>query len=552
LTAYEGDERDASLSPDGSHIAYSRRASRSDDWDIYVEVVGGPRAQNPIIESPLDDYFPALSPGGSSIAFWRTESQKSAAIMLASALGGAERRLHVAQHPWSDSLDRGRLAWSPDGRSVAASLRPEESGPTRLARLSAETGEVTWLTSPPDDIRGDVMPAFAPDGRSLAFVRRESSNGGHNIFLLPLSVDGSPAGEPIPLTRFKARASAPAWTPDGGELLFLGQQGRGREGLWSVPPSGGEPRLLWRQSGVDLFPSLAVGQDAEGRIRIVFDEVPPEETDIFEVTIDGPERGKVVKLISSSRRDSLAQYSPDGSRIAYYSGWPERDIWVADADGSNPRRLTFHRDRQALPIRWSPSGDRIAYSSGFDPSADVYVVDATGGAPMRITDDTLDEVHPTWSRDGDWIYYSRIHASTSWELWKTPAHGGEPVQLTRGDRHMMADEAADGETLYFLTRYWQGVLWKMPLSDRLGQPEKLLIFSGRGTNGAELSRSGVFFSTNETMETGPLRFLDLATGESRELLEIPGRLSSVHPDESKALTIYGPRAGNDLKMLTVR
>jgi len=548
LTSYEGDEQYPAFSPDGSQVTYARRVSESDDWDIYVEVVGGVQAEAPVIESPADELFPAISPDGSSIAFWQWDIPSSARIMLASALGGAERTLYVPEHPRPGSRDEGKLAWSPDGERIAASIPSDEAGPSRLVLLSVQTGEIAWLTSPPTDFRGDGMPAFSPDGGTIAFVRRESNHAGHNVFLLRLSKNQEPEGEPRQITYFENKASVPAWSPTGEELLFIGQGGRGREGIWSVPASGGEPRLVWRQAGVDWGPSLAVGQDTAGTVQIAYSWTPPLETDIYRVGLSGAERGKAVKLISTSKRDSLARFSPDGQRIAYYSGWPERDIWVANADGSDSRRLTFHQDRQAFTLRWSPNGDKIAYSSGWDPSPDLYIVNAAGGAPRQLTDHPTGEGFPSWSRDGNWVYYSKLIQSGIWEIWKVPERGGEAVQVEKDGGFVVARESADGETLYILTLGREGGLQALRLGDRSAEPERL--FSGREIRHGQLSESGLYFIGHKsTMQTGPLFFFDTSTREVRELFDIPGEISSVHPDESSILTIYGPPVGSDLKML---
>jgi len=551
LTSYEGDERYPAFSPDGSQVAYARRASESDDWDIYVEVVGGARAEAPVIESPANELFPAISPDGSSIAFWQTDSQTSARIMLASALGGAERPLYVAEHPRLEAWNTGKLSWSPDGKRVAVSIPSEKGKPSRLVLLSVQTDEIVRLTSPTTDGKGDVMPAFSPDGRTIAFVRRGGNHAGHNVFLQGLSKNYEPEGEPRQITYFENKASAPAWSPTGEEILFIGQGGQGREGIWSIPESGGEPRLVWRQAGVDRVPSLTVGQNREGAVQIAYSWRESLETDIYRVALSGAERGQAVKLISTSKRDSLAQYSPDGRHIAYYSGWPERDIWVANADGLNSRRLTFYEDRQAYPIQWSPNGDRIAYASGWDPSANLHIVDTVGGAPRRLTDHPTDESFPAWSSDGNWVYYSKMVQSGLWETWKVPAGGGDAVQADKGGGSVIAEESTDGKTLYLLTGGREGFLRRISLSDTSAKPELLSL--GEGVKRAQFSERGLYFTDhNSTTQTGPLFFLDASTKEVRELFEILGQLSSVHPDESAVLTVYGLPVGSDLKMLKVR
>src|SRR5215217_1059732 len=56
------------------------------------------------------------------------------------------------------------------------------------------------------------------------------------------------------------------------------------------------------------------------------------------------------------------------------------DIWVVDADGSNPRRLTVNVGRDFSP-RFSPDGKSIAFTSNRTGNNDVFVIPAIGGEP---------------------------------------------------------------------------------------------------------------------------------------------------------------------------
>ncbi|MFA5300395.1 MAG: peptidase S41, partial [Lutibacter sp.] len=60
------------------------------------------------------------------------------------------------------------------------------------------------------------------------------------------------------------------------------------------------------------------------------------------------------------------------------------DLWVANKDGSNPRRLTVDEGVESNPI-FSPDGSMIAFNAQYDGNTDVYIVPVTGGIPMRLT-----------------------------------------------------------------------------------------------------------------------------------------------------------------------
>src|SRR5439155_12454864 len=126
----------------------------------------GPPLQ--LTHGPLFDRDPAWSPDGRYIAFIRNWSGPNdmAQVISITALGGPERRLAETD---SQTLGRG-LTWSPDSKSVVTNTASDAG----LFLVSTENGEKRRLTSPskgPSDTR-DTDPAFSPDGRTLAFVRR--------------------------------------------------------------------------------------------------------------------------------------------------------------------------------------------------------------------------------------------------------------------------------------------------------------------------------------------------------------------------------------------
>jgi Tol biopolymer transport system component len=110
-------------------------------------------------------------------------------------------------------------------------------------------------------------------------------------------------------------------------------------------------------------------------------------------------------------------------------------------------RLT-NAKRFAGSPRWSPDGRWLAYDSqDADPQWDIYVIEAAGGQPRRITNHPADDHVPSWSPDGKWIYFGS-NRTGSQQIFRVPAAGGEPVQVTRNGGYM-ALVSPDGKTLYY-------------------------------------------------------------------------------------------------------
>jgi Tol biopolymer transport system component len=102
-------------------------------------------------------------------------------------------------------------------------------------------------------------------------------------------------------------------------------------------------------------------------------------------------------------------YSPDGEQIAY-ADYPNGNLWRSNADGSEPRRLTF-APMEVLGLSWSPDEKRIAFRARKTPASHfkIYLIDALGGAPEEmLPNDDREEGIPTWSPDGRQIVFGQV------------------------------------------------------------------------------------------------------------------------------------------------
>src|SRR5262249_14977529 len=112
-------------------------------------------------------------------------------------------------------------------------------------------------------------------------------------------------------------------------------------------------------------------------------------------------------ITSSTRMDVLPQYSPDGERIAFASNregtWA---VFVCGRSGSISQKIAPLPEHTAVGApRWSPDGRRIAYDSRVGGHLYVVVVDLETGNQRALATGPGDNVRPSWSRDGRWIYF---------------------------------------------------------------------------------------------------------------------------------------------------
>jgi tricorn protease len=102
------------------------------------------------------------------------------------------------------------------------------------------------------------------------------------------------------------------------------------------------------------------------------------------------------------------------------------DLWIADRNGANPKRLTTHPADELVPT-FSPDGKTIAFSARYDGNTDVYTISIDGGEPRRLTfHPSVDLVHG-WSVDGKRVLFSsarEVANGRSAQLFEIPLEGG--------------------------------------------------------------------------------------------------------------------------------
>ncbi len=114
------------------------------------------------------------------------------------------------------------------------------------------------------------------------------------------------------------------------------------------------------------------------------------------------------------------------------------DLWVADLDGRNVRRITGDLGRESNPM-FSPDGTLIAFSAQYEGNTDVYVVPASGGVPRRLTWHPGADIVQGFSPDGKSVLFTSaraVHTLRYTQLFTVPVAGGieEPLQIPNAFR----------------------------------------------------------------------------------------------------------------------
>jgi len=513
LLSLPGVTRSPSFSPDGNQIAFGWTGPAGNNQDIYVQQIGAGTPLRLTTDAGRD-YSPLWSPDGRWIAFLRGEGEgRQHELRLVPPLGGRERRLtEIQPHGFLRAVT---LAWCPDSRCVVVTDSTGADKPDALFAISLDSGEKRQLTRPLDSGFADSDPALSPDGKWLAF-RREVAPFTGELTLLPLAKDFTAAGEPRRLTAPNMPAYNPRWTSDSAEVLFSM-----KASLWRLRVSGdGTPERLPFVGEDGSMPVVSSPQaDRAARLVYVRSYTDANIWRVEAASPGAPLTSPPAVAISSTRRDAIAHFAPDGRHVTFTSTRSgENEIWRTDSAGADAVQLTFMGAQPGWP-RWSPSGDQIAFHSNPEGNGDIIVVPAEGGKPRNLTSHPATDAFPTFSPDGRWIYFSSTRSGEP-RIWKIPASGGPAIQVSAG-LGIMAIESADGAYLYYTesrTTNTPATLWRVPVA---GGPA-VKMTDGVNSTSFDVTNGGIYYLDQAAGETR-LQYFDLAT---RQTTTVAGNLGN--------------------------
>lgn len=124
----------------------------------------------------------------------------------------------------------------------------------------------------------------------------------------------------------------------------------------------------------------------------------------------------------------LSQPTVSANAIAFIYA---EDLWTANTDGSQPRRLTVNQGVESSPF-FSPDGSMIAFTGQYDGNTDVYVIPTQGGVPKRLTYHPGADLVKAFSPDGKTVLFSSARAvftNRYTQLFSVPVGGGQETQL---------------------------------------------------------------------------------------------------------------------------
>ena len=370
---------------------------------------------------------------------------------------GAARKLELADYYRIETA--ATPAISPDGRWVVFvcnnTIEAENRRHSELWLAPSDgSSPATRLTTPAFNASA---PRWSPDGKLLVFrssraasageveprAGRGGGGGGGEGDIWFLRMD-RPSGEAFQIAGVEGM---PIFSPDNRWIAFTRRTPPPRAARDLSPI---EKQLEQRFKG-RMYDWMNVRADGRGYLPDPRDPAATPPNELYIVARDGGAPRQVTRLGVDVRE---AGWRPDSGALALIADSHQRDeysyeradLWVATVDGEI-RRLTddgFEYDSPA----WSPDGKSLVFrrrqglsqviqsKQAHGAAVDIYRMPATGGTMVNLTPDwDLIPDAPVYTPDGSFLYFGAAVGGDT-QLFRIPAAGGQPQQLTRGERNL--------------------------------------------------------------------------------------------------------------------
>jgi Tol biopolymer transport system component len=226
-----------------------------------------------------------------------------------------------------------------------------------------------------------------------------------------------------------AGGNGPAWSPDGGQIAFSSYRDIGWE-IYVMNAFGNNPIRLTNNEADDFHPTWS----PDGS-KIAFESNRDGNFEIYMMNANG---STVIRLTDSNAFDRGPAWSPDGNKIAFSSNRTgNSEIYMLNLDSRSLSQLTTHNAEDRAPA-WSPDGSRIVFVSERDGNQEIYVMNADGSNLTRLTNNSTTDSAPTWSPDGSRIAFHTDRdgidfeddPDSNYEIYVMNADGSNPIRIT--------------------------------------------------------------------------------------------------------------------------
>lgn len=418
----------------------------------------------------------AISPNGEYIAYAEMNSSGKPSTKLSLWVLQVATNTRVEVAPPAD-VEYGGLTYSPDGGDIFYVSKDV------LYKIPAGGGEVTTVLK---DLRAGI--SFATDGKHFAFVRSLNSD---EMALMIANADGS--GEHVLATRRKpVFLGEPAWSPDGNLIACTsGVLAKNRHmSVTAFDVTTGEERRITDQNWDEFSGRMVWLPDGSGLIASVTDGT---EQQVWQIPYPPGEAHKVTSDPNYNYGDFAL--TADGKSLVTIQSALRSAVWLLpNGDPSAAMPITSGEHHEYRHISWTPD-DRIVFASNVENNRDIWIMNGDGTNPKQLTANAGVNLQPQASADGRFIVFSSNRANEgAFNLWRMDVDGNNPVQLTHGGGEGQPVCSPDGRWVVYSqggpnTSPKQRTLWKVSIDG--GEPVQL---AKQPSSGAAISPDGTLIA----------------------------------------------------------
>jgi Tol biopolymer transport system component/DNA-binding winged helix-turn-helix (wHTH) protein len=411
-----GEVREAVISPDGKYVAYV--ANGPDQQSIWIKQVGANSAAQQIVPPTAATFYGALAfaPGGDHVYYvaYKFDSLFSTLYQVP-LLGGSTKRILDNVHS--------PITFAPDGKRFAFVRVAEQSRALIIANADG-SGERELAAHKFPELFG--LPAWSPDGKTIACVRGTSNSYDFNYVFLGLTAINVADGVETSFTPQRwMGVSQISWLPDSsGLLMSAAERELSPSQIWRVSyPTGAALRVT---NDLNIYLGASMTADAGALATVQTDRAP----NIWVAPGGDTDRAEQITT-GTGKLDGIygVSWTPDG-KIVYASvasgNW---DIWIMNADGTGQRQLTVDARSNYGPSVAADGRHIVFISNRAGGPFNVWRMDIDGKNQRQLTfgkGENFAHISP----DGKWVVYATISYAERNLIWKVPFDGGEPVALT--------------------------------------------------------------------------------------------------------------------------
>ena len=479
------------FSPDGKRIAFTSDRGGADN--IWTMDVFGDNAEQVTKEKFRLLNNPTWSPDGRFIAarkhFTTSRSLGTGEIWLYHTNSGASGSdgVKLVKRPGEDfQKELGEPMFAPDGKSIYYSMNTtpgsrfiyaQDSNTTlfEILKYDMDTGETSTAVS---GYGGSVRPTPSPDGKTMAFVRRERAKS--KLYLKDMA-----SGKERKIfddldqdmqETWAVHGTYPNmdWTPDGSALVFwasgeIHSYDMKRETVDHIPFRVTDTRTVIKPPR----PTVRVSPETVIAKMVKFTNVSPDGKQVvFEafgkLYLQSLPKGKPVRLTdwNENIRELHPAWSRDSKKLVFTS-WTDTDlgaIHIWDAKSSKTRKISGEPGHYSRP-QFSPSGQVVALeknaggyltSDAWSNAPGLYLIPAAGGDMQRFS---KSGEQPHYGKSGNRVYFTKSQNKTR-SLMSTNLDGEAERVHASSKLAQMFMISPDGENLVFRENY---NLYMMPV-----------------------------------------------------------------------------------------